>query len=88
MAASCASSSLYVPEVEVEQAILRALGNDAFSHLLDLGTGKERVFEKFGEEIAKKVLAIEVKNEDLAEAEYRETVKIEGEELSLSLKRA
>ena len=50
--------------------------------------GKERVFEKFGEEIAKKVLAIEVKNEDLAEAEYRETVKIEGEEFSFSLKRA
>lgn len=50
--------------------------------------GKERVFEKFGDEIAKKVLATEVKNEDLADAEYRETVNIEGEAFAFSLKRA
>ncbi len=49
--------------------------------------GKEKVFEKFGDEIAKKVLATEVKNEDLADAEYRETVTIDGEEFSFSLKR-
>jgi isoleucyl-tRNA synthetase len=49
--------------------------------------GKEKVFEKFGDDIAKKVLATEVKNEDLADADYRETVTIEGEEFSFSLKR-
>ncbi len=49
--------------------------------------GKERVFEKFGEEIAKKVLATEMKNEDLADAEYRDTVTIEGELFSFQLKR-
>ncbi|MBP5993506.1 MAG: isoleucine--tRNA ligase [Candidatus Moranbacteria bacterium] len=50
--------------------------------------GKENVFQKFGDEIAKKVLATEVKNEDLAEAEYRETITIEGEEFTFSLKRS
>jgi len=49
--------------------------------------GKEKVFEKFGDEIAKKVLATEVKNEDLTDADYRETVTIEGEEFSFSLKK-
>jgi isoleucyl-tRNA synthetase len=49
--------------------------------------GKEKVFEKFDDEIAKKVLATEVKNGDLADADYRETVTIEGEEFSFSLKR-
>lgn len=44
-----ALGSLYVPEVEVEQAILRALGNDAFSHLLDLGTGTGRMIVLLGE---------------------------------------
>lgn len=50
--------------------------------------GKERVFEKFNDEIAKKVLATEVKNEDFVDAEYRETVSIEGETFAFSLKRA
>ncbi|MBI2439343.1 MAG: isoleucine--tRNA ligase [Candidatus Moranbacteria bacterium] len=49
--------------------------------------GKKKVFEKFGDEIAKKVLATEVKNEDLVDAEYREIVTIEGKEFSFSLKR-
>ncbi len=49
--------------------------------------GKEKVFEKFGDEIAKKVLATSVTKGDLADAEYRETVTIEGEEFSFSLKR-
>ncbi len=50
-------------------------------------TGKEKVFEKFGDDIGKKVLAIEMTNGDLADAEYQETVKIEGEEFVFSLKR-
>jgi isoleucyl-tRNA synthetase len=49
--------------------------------------GKENVFKKFGDDIAKKVLATEVKNEDLADVDYRETVTIEGEEFSFSLKK-
>lgn len=49
--------------------------------------GKEKVFEKFGAEIGKKVLATEVENGDLADAEYRETVSIEGKEFIFSLKR-
>lgn len=49
--------------------------------------GKEKVFEKFGDEIAKKVLATSVTAGDLADAEYRGTVTIEGEEFSFSLKR-
>lgn len=49
--------------------------------------GKEKVFEKFGDDIAKKVLATSVVRGDLADAEYRETVDIAGEEFFFSLKR-
>ncbi|MGB3072821.1 MAG: class I tRNA ligase family protein [Candidatus Moraniibacteriota bacterium] len=49
--------------------------------------GKEKVFEKFGDEIAKKVLATSVTSGALADADYSETVDIEGESFTLSLKR-
>ncbi len=49
--------------------------------------GKEEVFEKFGDEIAKKILATEVKNENLTDAEYSGTVEIEGESFLFWLKR-
>ena len=49
--------------------------------------GKEAVFEKFGEMIAKETLATEMKNEQLENAEYNETLTLEGGELSFSLKR-
>ncbi len=49
--------------------------------------GKESVFEKFGEEIAKKVLATKIENKMSMEAEYTETVSIEGESFTFSLKR-
>ncbi|MEP7162339.1 MAG: isoleucine--tRNA ligase [Candidatus Moraniibacteriota bacterium] len=48
---------------------------------------KEKVFEKFEELIAKEVLATEVKNEKLSDAEYTETVKLEGEDFTFALKR-
>ncbi|MDQ4421211.1 metalloregulator ArsR/SmtB family transcription factor [Sphingobium sp. DEHP117] len=44
-----ALGSLYVPEAEVEQAIVRALGAEPFSHLLDLGTGTGRMIALLGE---------------------------------------
>lgn len=49
--------------------------------------GKKMVFEKFGDEIAKKVLATEVRNENLVDAEYSETVTLEGDPFSFTLKR-
>ena len=50
-------------------------------------TGKEKVFEKFGDLIAKEVLATSVENKDISDAEYNETMKIEGEEFIFALKR-
>ncbi|MDP3957015.1 MAG: isoleucine--tRNA ligase [bacterium] len=50
--------------------------------------GKEKVFEKFGDLIAKEILAISVENKDVSNAEYCETVEIDGEPFSFSLKRA
>lgn len=44
-----AIGSLYVPEVEVEQAVLAALGDEAFPHLLDLGTGTGRMIALLGQ---------------------------------------
>lgn len=49
--------------------------------------GKEEVFEKFETEIAKEVLATKVEKGTLAEAEYSETVTLDGTEFSFSLKR-
>lgn len=49
--------------------------------------GKEKVFEKFGDEIAKKVLATEVKNEELTDADYTESLDIDGEAFAFWLKR-
>ncbi|NTW15578.1 MAG: isoleucine--tRNA ligase [Candidatus Moranbacteria bacterium] len=57
--------------------------------------GKERVFDGnaaenlsgFGDEIAHETLATEVVRGDIADADYRETVTIEGEEFSFSLRR-
>jgi len=50
-------------------------------------TGKEKVFEKFGDLIAKEVLATSVENKDLSDVEYNETVKIESEDFTFALKR-
>ena len=49
--------------------------------------GKERVFETFQEMIAKEVLATKVEKDDLAGADYTETVNLDGEEFIFSLKR-
>lgn len=47
-----ALGSLYVPEAQVEQAVLRALGRESVSHLLDLGTGTGRMIALLGEQAA------------------------------------
>ncbi|MFO1261313.1 MAG: metalloregulator ArsR/SmtB family transcription factor [Sphingomonadaceae bacterium] len=44
-----ALGSLYVPEAEVDQAVLRALGDERFSYLLDLGTGTGRMIALLGQ---------------------------------------
>ena len=49
--------------------------------------GKENVFEMFGDMIAKEVLATEIKNDALADAEYHETLTLEGARFSFFLKR-
>ncbi|MDO8566466.1 MAG: isoleucine--tRNA ligase [Candidatus Moranbacteria bacterium] len=49
--------------------------------------GKENVFAKFENEIAKEVLATSVQRGNLADAEYNETVELDGEQFSFSLKR-
>lgn len=49
--------------------------------------GKEEVFAKFEIEIAKEVLATEVQQGALTDVEYQETVTLDGEEFTLSLKR-
>jgi DNA-binding transcriptional ArsR family regulator len=53
-----AIGSLYVPEAEVEQAVLRALGGEHFHHLLDLGTGTGRMIALLGQS-ASQVSAID-----------------------------
>lgn len=50
--------SLYVPEAEVERAIIAVLGNEPFVHLLDLGTGTGRMIELLGQR-ASQVSAID-----------------------------
>ena len=50
-------------------------------------TGKEIVFETFQDMIAKEVLATEVTKDPLENAEYSETVKLDGDEFIFSLKR-
>jgi ArsR family transcriptional regulator len=40
--------SLHVAESEVEEAIARALGEEALGHLVDIGTGTGRMIELFG----------------------------------------
>ena len=49
--------------------------------------GKENVCEMFGDMIAKEVLATEIKNDALADAEYHETLTLEGARFSFFLKR-
>ncbi len=49
--------------------------------------GKEKVFEKFGDMIAKEVLATKVESGVPSDAEYSETVSLDGEDFSFSLKR-
>jgi isoleucyl-tRNA synthetase len=49
--------------------------------------GKDDVFAKFENEIAKEVLATKVEKGALADAEYSETVTFDGTEFSFSLKR-
>ena len=50
-------------------------------------TGKENVFGKWSDEIAKEVLAISVRNEATPDAEYSETIDLEGEAFAFTLKR-
>ncbi len=50
-------------------------------------SGKEKVFELFGDMIAHEVLATEVVSSEVAEAEYTEETMIEGENFHFSLKR-
>jgi len=49
--------------------------------------GKDDVFAKFENEIAKEVLATKTENATLTDAEYTETVSLDGEDFSFSLKR-
>ncbi|MDQ5976323.1 MAG: isoleucyl-tRNA synthetase, partial [Patescibacteria group bacterium] len=49
--------------------------------------GKESVFEKFQDEIARKVLATSIVAGELSDAEYSETVSIENESFTFQLKR-
>ena len=49
--------------------------------------GKKDVFAMFGEMIAKEVLATEVRLGEIADAEYEEATKIEGEAFRFWLKR-
>jgi isoleucyl-tRNA synthetase len=49
--------------------------------------GKDEVFAKFETDIAKEVLATKVERGALADAEHSETVKLDGEEFSFTLKR-
>jgi len=49
--------------------------------------GKDDVFAKFENEIAKEVLATKTENGTISDAEYTETVSIEGEIFTFSLKR-
>jgi isoleucyl-tRNA synthetase len=49
--------------------------------------GKEEVFTKFETEIAREVLATTVQQGALTDAEYQETVTLDGEEFTLSIKR-
>ncbi|MGD9812007.1 MAG: ArsR/SmtB family transcription factor [Sphingobium sp.] len=50
--------SLHVPEADVEQAMTAMLGEERFTHLLDLGTGTGRIIELFGTR-AERVSAID-----------------------------
>lgn len=50
-------------------------------------TGKENVFEKYQDLIAKEVLATEIKKGELMEVEYTESATLDGENFSFNLKR-
>ena len=43
--------SLYVPEVEIEDALIEAVGNRQLETLVDLGTGTGRILQLFGDRI-------------------------------------
>ena len=43
--------SLYVPEVEIEEALIEAIGNRQIETLVDLGTGTGRILQLFGDRI-------------------------------------
>lgn len=49
--------------------------------------GQSAVFEKFSDIIAREVLATKIENGNLTDAEYTETVSIDDEEFTFSLKR-
>lgn len=49
--------------------------------------GKEKVFEKFGEMIGKEVLAVKTDNRPINDAEYSESIELEGEKFEFQLKR-
>lgn len=49
--------------------------------------GKDEVFAKFESEIAKEVLATKVEKGNVLDAEYSETITLDGAELSFTLKR-
>jgi isoleucyl-tRNA synthetase len=50
-------------------------------------TGKEKVFAEFQDMIAKEILATEVKPSELVDADYTETVTLDSESFTFSLKR-
>ena len=49
-------------------------------------SGKEKVFEQFGDMIAKEVLATEVQKGELDGTEYKESAELDGETFLFSLK--
>ncbi len=87
-----------IPELKLEgeaREIIRAIqegrkkaGFNVEDRIVLGSVGKENVFKTFEHEIAKEVLATEVESGELTDAEYRETVTLDGEAFSFSLKRA
>ena len=86
------------PELKIEgeaREIIRAVQEGRKKALLnvedriELGyVGKEKVFEKFENEIAKEILATSVQLGELDGALYSETVKFDSEEFTFYLKQA
>lgn len=62
--------SLYMPEAEVEKAVLELLGGEPVAKLLDIGTGTGRILELFKER-AERGMGIDLSREMLAVARAR-----------------